>query len=406
MDRKTFIQKGSHILLGILFNSSTLPVMNIPYSSFKRESNNDTTITLFLSGDVMTGRGIDQICAHSVDPQLFEPYVKDARYYVELAEHKSGPIPRNISPEYIWGDALAMLNKIKPDARIINLETAVTISDNHWTDKSIHYRMHPQNTLLLTQANIDVCVLANNHVLDWGRPGLSETLNVLRSNAIKTAGAGEDAKTASSPATVTTPSARILIFGFATEGAGIRSSWKATQNQSGINLLESLNPRVTKNVIHHINTFKQEGDIVVVSIHWGGNWGYSIPKAQRRFAHALADSSAVDIIHGHSSHHPKGIEVHNGHLILYGCGDLINDYEGISGYEEYRDDLSLLYLPTLDLAGSLVALQMIPMKISKFRLIKASENDSQWLYERLNKECESLNTSLELAQDGSLLLQW
>jgi len=47
----------------------------------------------------------------------------------------------------------------------------------------------------------------------------------------------------------------------------------------------------------------------------------------------------VDIVHGHSSHHVKGIEVHRGKLILYGCGDFIDDYEGIKGYEAFRDDL-------------------------------------------------------------------
>jgi poly-gamma-glutamate capsule biosynthesis protein CapA/YwtB (metallophosphatase superfamily) len=74
-----------------------------------------------------------------------------------------------------------------------------------------------------------------------------------------------------------------------------------------------------------------EGDIVVASIHWGGNWGYRIPSAHIAFAHALIDKSQVDVIHGHSSHHPIGLEVYKGKLVIYGCGDFINDYEGISG---------------------------------------------------------------------------
>jgi len=75
---------------------------------------------------------------------------------------------------------------------------------------------------------------------------------------------------------------------------------------------------------------------VVASIHWGDNWGYEI-------AHNLIDHAGVDIIHGHSSHHAKGIEVWHGKPVIYGCGDFINDYEGIGGNEKYRSDLSLMY---------------------------------------------------------------
>ncbi len=133
-------------------------------------------ITLFLCGDVMTGRGIDQIMPHSSDPVLHEPYVKDARRYVELTERISGPIPRAVDPSYIWGDALDELKRAEPDLRIINLETSITGSDDYWKGKEVLYRMHPENIDCLTRAGIDACSLANNHVLDWGYAGLQETL--------------------------------------------------------------------------------------------------------------------------------------------------------------------------------------------------------------------------------------
>jgi poly-gamma-glutamate capsule biosynthesis protein CapA/YwtB (metallophosphatase superfamily) len=71
----------------------------------------------------------------------------------------------------------------------------------------------------------------------------------------------------------------------------------------------------------------------VVSIHWGPNWGYEVPQAQQDFAYTLIDHHGVNIIHGHSSHHVKGIEIHRSRPIFYGCGDLLTDYEGIEGYE-------------------------------------------------------------------------
>src|SRR5690606_9624668 len=136
-------------------------------------------ITLFLCGDVMLGRGVDQILPHSAPPTLFEPYVKSAVEYVRLAERAWGRSDEPEGFEYGWGDALAALERVGPAARIINLETAVTADGEPWPRKGIHYRMHPGNVPVLTAAGIDVAVLANNHVLDWGHAGLAETLRAL-----------------------------------------------------------------------------------------------------------------------------------------------------------------------------------------------------------------------------------
>ncbi|SOZ37388.1 hypothetical protein CBM2605_A60632 [Cupriavidus neocaledonicus] len=124
---------------------------------------------LFLCGDVMTGRGIDQILAHPSQPLLHESYVHSALDYVRLAERKAGPIARPAGPDYPWGDALAELASRAARPRIVNLETAITTSDDAWPGKSVHYRMHPRNVDCLQAAGIDCAVLANNHVLDWGR---------------------------------------------------------------------------------------------------------------------------------------------------------------------------------------------------------------------------------------------
>jgi poly-gamma-glutamate synthesis protein (capsule biosynthesis protein) len=139
----------------------------------------------------MTGRGIDQILPRPVNPVLYEPYLFDAREYVDLAEKANGPIPRPVSFDYIWGDALAELEAATVDARIINLETAITSAETPWPDKGIHYRIHPQNIGCLAAAGINACVLANNHVLDWGYEGLSETLPNFGRGAHRARGRGQ-----------------------------------------------------------------------------------------------------------------------------------------------------------------------------------------------------------------------
>ncbi len=149
------------------------------------------SFAIFLCGDVMLGRGIDQMMPHPGIPELREPCVRDAREYVELAETRKGPITRPVDFRYPWGEAPAQLDHFGPDFRIINLETSVTTSDNFWSGKEIHYRMHPANIPCLKEAKINCAVLANNHVLDFGYQGLSETLGALAAAGIQTAGAGE-----------------------------------------------------------------------------------------------------------------------------------------------------------------------------------------------------------------------
>lgn len=104
-------------------------------------SNHDkeNTVKLFLAGDVMTGRGIDQALPYSVPPILYEAYVKDARRYFQIAERQNGEIRTPVSYDYIWGDAFESWQDEKPDFKLINLETSITTYDEPWPRKEIHY---------------------------------------------------------------------------------------------------------------------------------------------------------------------------------------------------------------------------------------------------------------------------
>ncbi|NOR40301.1 MAG: poly-gamma-glutamate biosynthesis protein [Gammaproteobacteria bacterium] len=365
------------------------------------------SVTLFLCGDVMTGRGIDQILPYPSDPQLYERYVSDARDYVALAERQNGPVARPVDFAYIWGDALEELQRRAPDVRIINLETAVTASDSY-LPKGINYRMHPANVPCLTALAVDCCMLANNHVLDWGQAGLEETLNTLSGSGIQYAGAGRTLDEARAPVTMTLPdNRRVVVFSYGSETSGIGRGWSATVDRPGVNLLPDLSDTTARSITDQVRRIKQPGDIVVVSIHWGGNWNYPVSRDQRDFAHALIDIADVDVVHGHSSHHVKGIEVYKDRPIIYGCGDFLTDYEGISGNEEYRDDLGLMYFPTLDPeSGRLLRLDLTPTRLRNLRVNYASRKEAQWLTDVLNREGKSLGTRVTLNADNRLSLYW
>ncbi|HEV8658135.1 MAG TPA: CapA family protein [Thermoanaerobaculia bacterium] len=377
---------------------AALVVVCIACFNRPRQSAEVSTI-LMLTGDVMLGRGIDQILRHSVDPVIYESYMRSATGYVRIAEEKSGPIPRKVPPDYVWGDALAMLRRVNPRVRIINLETAVTTSDEPWPGKGIQYRMHPANVDVLTAARIDCAVLANNHVLDWGRDGLRETIESLRKARVKIAGAGADFAQASAPVIFEVPDGRVLVFAMAHESSGVPPAWGALPARSGVHLLPDLSRQSALRVAQQIkNEPRKAGDRVVVSIHWGGNWGYEIPAEQERFAKVLIDEGGVDVVHGHSSHHPRRIEVYRGRLILYGAGDLINDYEGIGGYEEFRTELSLIYLPALSNSGAFESMFLVPMRLERFRLNRAKPEETEWLRRLLERE--SRGVQFEVTDDG------
>ena len=358
-------------------------------------------IMLFVCGDVMLGRGIDQILPHPGDPTLYEHYVGSALDYVGLAERAHGPIASPCAFEYVWGDALADLDAAEVNARIVNLETSVTASIEP-EPKGINYKMNPANVGCIKAAKVDCCVLANNHVLDWGVEGLLETLSTLEREGIFLAGAGIDAHQASTPASIRLPNdRRVLVFGFGATTSGIPHDWAATESAPGISLLPDLSAAAAGQIAHRILLLRRPGDLVVVSIHWGSNWGYQIDIGQREFAHALIDAGACDLLHGHSSHHARALEVYKDRLILYGCGDFITDYEGIEGYEQFRGDLALAYLPRFRPDGALSELVLKPYQMYKFRLQRAGDADTAWLRSTLHRESARFNTRVILG-DGTL----
>ncbi|MGH3520387.1 MAG: CapA family protein [Haloechinothrix sp.] len=360
-------------------------------------SRSDGLVTLFLCGDVMPGRGIDQILPHPGDPELREDFLRDARHYVDLAEAANGPIPRPVGFAWPWGDTLRILDQQAPDARVINLETSVTSCGDFAPGKAVHYRMSPANARSLSAGRPDLCVLANNHVLDFGHRGLEETLQTLSDVGLSWVGAGGDAVEASRPATVELPSGgRVVVLACGSSSSGIPADWAAARDRPGVNLIPDLSDRTADVITDRLNAVHRPGDLLVVSVHWGSNWGYDVAPHQVHFAHRLVDSG-VDIVHGHSSHHPRPIEVYGGRLILYGCGDFIDDYEGIRGRERFRDDLRLLYFPSLEPgSGSLTTLRMVVMQARQMRLCPASEADVHWLRKLLTRISRPFGTRIEL----------
>ena len=341
---------------------------------------NAAVIRLLLGGDVMLGRALDQALEHPGDPRLREPLIEDARDYLALAERKSGQLGLPLGPAEPWGELLPLIDAEDPDHWIINLETSITYSEDFCPYKSIHYRMSPANLAVLRAGRVDCCCLANNHVMDFGQAGLLEPLSSLEQQQLAYCGAGRTREAARAPLVLGGGGAlRLINLCFVDSGVSPHS--EAGADSCGVFLLHSMDQHAVDQVLRAL-----DGPYdcpTLVSLHWGGNWGYRIPEAQRSFAHALLDSPAVDLVFGHSSHHPKEIELYRGKAAIYGGGDLINDYEGIRGHTQYRPELALVYIVELE-RGALRRLEAVPFRRRRLRLERADLEAAEFLRQVLN----------------------
>ena len=251
----------------------------------------------------------------------------------------------NAPPEYPWGNTLPILHSA--DWRLCNLECVISDRGTPWSayPKAFHFRSAAKNIAVLAAARMNAVSLANNHVLDYGYDALTEMLGILDRAGIVHSGAGLNYGEASRLA-ISEVSGRMLGLLAFTDN---EPDWEATSNQPGVfyvptNLTDS---RAAK-LLEIIRESRMRVDLLIVSAHWGSNWGYCPPHDHIVFAHALIEAGA-DIIFGHSSHVFRGIEFYKDRSVLYGAGDFVDDY-AIDEIE--RNDQSFIYV--IETAGDVL----------------------------------------------------
>ena len=344
------------LFLSLAFTQAADGIILMPNTSSK------TIRILIHGGDNMLGRAV-QLSFPVQAPG--EQWIRDsctADHYMTMALHSLQPTLSEIRQQnencgsYLW-DQSRFAMKHEPDVCLLNLETAVTktISNSDIpSHKGIHYHMHVDNfeTIMAGfpfQAPVVVC-FANNHSLDFGRKAFEEeSLPFFDQTASVTMiGCGRNFREAATPAVVHCHGVEFEIFAVATGCSGAPRDWWATEYQSGLVGLPSLTNSVkvveAMNIIRNVISNSPSSNsrrVRILSIHWGPNWALKHESkaeiaARRDFAHRVIDECGVDLIYGHSSHHIRGIERYKQKLILYGAGDIINDYEGFENPGEER----------------------------------------------------------------------
>ena len=288
-------------------------------------------------------------------------------------------------PTYPWGDTLSLLRDT--DVRICNLECVLSDWGTPWsaTPKVFHFRSDAKNVQTLTTAHIDAVSLANNHVLDFEYEGLFHMMNTLQEAGIHYAGAGATLREASAPAIWSVNGKTIGLLAFTDN----EPAWAATDEQPGVWYVPiELHEKRAEQLFEVVRRTKEDVDILVVSAHWGPNWGYSPPSEHIPFAHALIDEGA-DVIFGHSGHVIRGIEIYKDKPIMYCTGDFIDDY---AVDESERNDRSFIFILETDL-HTIFRLLLYPTIITNFQARRAMNNDKREIVARMQELCTKLKTS-------------
>ena len=288
-------------------------------------------------------------------------------------------------PAYPWGDTLSLFHAA--DVRICNLECVISDRGTPWsaTPKVFHFRSDAKNIETLTVAHIDAVSLANNHSLDFDYQGLFHTMRNLAAAGIQYAGAGTTLAQAYAPALWETKSKKLGLIAFTDN----EPDWEATEKHPGIWYVPiDLKEKRAHHLLERVSQTKEQVDFLIVSAHWGPNWGYAPPAEHLPFAHALIDAGA-DVLFGHSGHVVRGIEIYKGKPIMYCTGNFIDDY---AVDERERNNRSFIFV--LETDGQVtVRLLLYPTVIEAFQARRATPQESKAIVALMQRLSIKLNTA-------------
>jgi poly-gamma-glutamate synthesis protein (capsule biosynthesis protein) len=253
--------------------------------------------------------------------------------------------------------------------------------------KAFHFRSDARNVAVLQAAHIDAVSIANNHVLDFGQAALLDMLDILDEAGIAHAGAGRNLEEARRPALTTAADGTRIGFVACTDN---EPAWEAGNDKPGVfHVKADLSDERTIALLGIIRETRPEVDSLIVSLHWGPNWGYQLLPGHRPLARALIDAG-VDIVFGHSCHVFRGIEIYRERPVIYCAGDFIDDY-AVDPVE--RNDRSFIY--TVDLEeGRPRRISLQPTIIEGFRARLASSDDADAILDKMTSLCTSLGTRI------------
>ena len=288
---------------------------------------------------------------------------------------------RRVAAGYPWGDTDSVLRQA--DLTIANLECVLAAGGEPAAGKVFHFRSDPKNVASLLSAGIGMVSLANNHVLDYGAGAFGEMLPALDAAGVLHAGAGLDREAARRPAVRRVAGAAVGLIAFTDN----QPDWEADVGPGVFYVPVVDSDRRVAELLALVRRTKARVDLLVVSAHWGPNWGSGAPSEHRELARALIEAGA-DVVYGHSPHIFRGIEVFRTRPIIYSAGDFVDDY-AVDPLE--RNDQSFIFLLVTD-GGTPLGLRLYPTLIADFQARLAGRGSRQ-IADRMQRLSRHLGTA-------------
>jgi len=288
-------------------------------------------------------------------------------------------------PEYPWGDTLSFLQRA--DWRMCNLECVISDRGTPWSPhtKAFHFRSSAKNIAVLEAAKINAVSLANNHTLDYGQDAMFEMLEILDRAGIAHSGAGANFQEASRLAISNVGGKTIGLVAFTDNEA----EWEAKARQPGVFYVPiDLKDRRAQGLLDIVRRAKSAVDLLIVSAHWGSNWGYAPEAGHVAFAHAFIEAGA-SVVFGHSCHVFRGIEFYRGCPIFYSAGNFVDDY-AVDAVER-NDEAFIFCLEARD--GTAEHVRLYPTLIRSCQARRAEGVRQMAIVQKMEELCAPFGTS-------------
>ena len=308
---------------------------------------NKSNVTLFFTGDVMLGRGVDGILASGQN------------------------VFSNVDPLFLNADAV-----------IVNLEDPMTTSSVNFK-KTVPLKANPIYASVLKKNNIVVACLANNHIMDYGNTGLTDTINALKSNGINYTGAGDNLNQATQPVYLNIKGRKIAILNF-------------LDNSSFTEFLPSEMPGATVNspgyapanwtiIKQRIDESKKNSDITVVVFHYGNEYSTTPNPSQIELSHECIDEGA-DMVIGSHPHVIQEIESYKGKPIFYSLGNFVFDQSNPATHSSLMVEMDMIGNEAKIIVHPIILVSSIPQQMDN--------SSCKALLEKLKSQ-SSLNITIE-----------
>jgi poly-gamma-glutamate capsule biosynthesis protein CapA/YwtB (metallophosphatase superfamily) len=267
--------------------------------------------------------------------------------------------------DIIWGDLKSVLDSA--DISVVNLENPLSSRGVGEKDKQFIFRGKPEYVMALKAAGIDVVIMANNHILDYGEIALFDTMQSLDDAGILYAGAGENVDSASAPVYINKGTINVAVVSSSHVIPFVH--WTAGENKPGV--ASAYDP---SRLISEVKTASEKADIVVAYLHWGEELKTHPVEYQKNIARMLIDAGA-DLVVGSHPHVVQGLEYYKGKLIAYSLGNLVFT-------NSFRETMLL----TVEFSkNEVLKAEIIPcvIKSSKTMLVKSDE-EKQSFFKKIN----------------------